>query len=330
MNVVLRWCSIDEQKRALSAVLGDIKVLLVFHPETVEPLLSSNVHITKSILYRPLLPWLGTGLLTSTGDKWRGRRKMLTPAFHFKILDDAMKVFNENADRLSSIVLEDGQNGKKTLDLFPYLCRCTLDIILESAMGKQMNFQHNRHSEYALCIQNIVHMLQVRQKSPWLFPDFLWKLSSWKTKENHYLDVLHGFTKSVIAERRKEAKTVSNSELDTSMTKKRVAFLDLLLNIKTADGKGLSDADIKEEVDTFMFEGHDTTACALSWTLLLLANHPECQEKILEEQLEIFGHDDVDTVDVKQDQLTKMKYLEACIKEGLRFDKFHCLRADNT
>ena len=80
-----------------------------------------------------------------------------------------------------------------------------------------------------------------------------------------------------------------------------------------------ADHDIREEVDTFMFEGHDTTACALSWTLLLLANHPHAQEKILAEQREIFGDvEDFATADVEQSQLAKMKYLEACVKEVRR------------
>jgi len=49
---------------------------------------------------------------------------------------------------------------------------------------------------------------------------------------------------------------------------------------KDADGNGMSDDDIRAEVDTFLFEGHDTTTVALSWILYLCAKYPDLQEKI--------------------------------------------------
>ena len=51
-------------------------------------------------------------------------------------------------------------------------------------------------------------------------------------------------------------------------------ILDLLFQAVLPDGSKLNDTDIQEEVDTFMFEGHDTTACAISWSLYLLGKHP--------------------------------------------------------
>ncbi|CAG4951273.1 unnamed protein product [Parnassius apollo] len=95
--------------------------------------------------------------------------------------------------------------------------------------------------------------------------------------------------------------------------KKRTAMLDLLIS---AEQEGLIDnAGIEEEVDTFMFEGHDTTASGLTYCLILFANYPEIQDNILTELKEIFGETKRAT---RIEDLNAMRYLDRCIKESLR------------
>ncbi|KAJ4450150.1 hypothetical protein ANN_01557 [Periplaneta americana] len=90
-------------------------------------ILNSRNNITKSVEYLAVQPWLGTGLLTSTNEKWHARRKMLTPTFHFKILEEYISVFNSNSrilvDKLESLARE------PYVEISSYIAMCTLDII---------------------------------------------------------------------------------------------------------------------------------------------------------------------------------------------------------
>lgn len=80
----------------------------------------------KSDDYNLLVPWLGDGLLISHGKKWFRRRKAITPAFHFKILEQFVDVFNRQTNIFIKI-LED--YGSKTFDIYPHVSHCALDII---------------------------------------------------------------------------------------------------------------------------------------------------------------------------------------------------------
>lgn len=65
----------------------------------------------------------------------------------------------------------------------------------------------------------------------------------------------------------------------------------------------------------FILQGHDTTATAMSWTLLCIGNNPEVQDKIHEEQLLVFG-DSKEPATLQQ--LSELKYLDRVMKEALR------------
>lgn len=151
--------------------------------------------------------------------------------------------------------------------------------------------------------------------------DAIFRLTSEYKRHSSYINTLHGFSNKVIRERKAELADNNNNNNNTVDAyddlgkKKRLAFLDLLIEY-SKNGTHLSNDDIREEVDTFMFEGHDTTSAAISWTLFLLGSHPEYQERVYEELESIFG-DDRDTPATMKN-LMDMRYLEFCIKDALR------------
>jgi cytochrome P450 family 4 len=90
-------------------------------------------------------------------------------------------------------------------------------------------------------------------------------------------------------------------------------MLDLLL---LAEKKGQIDEEgIKEEIDTFTFEAHDTTGMALAFTLMLLAENKDVQQTARQEVRDLFR---AKGGQLNSTDLQDLNYVERCIKESLR------------
>lgn len=124
--------------------------------------------------------------------------------------------------------------------------------ICDAAMGIQVNSQNESKNEYVHAIYEISELILHRMLRPWLFPDFIYKRCSAGKQFKHCLDILHNYTLDVIRNRKLSRK--SNNTSESKEEKKRLAFLDLLLEANE-NRNLLTDDDIRTEVDTFMFEG---------------------------------------------------------------------------
>lgn len=299
-------------------------VLAIFKADAVEELLTSNVILDKGKEYDIIRPWLATGLLTSGGSKWRTRRKLLTPAFHFRILEDFLPVFNEQ----SKIFVDKLRNHGKgsSYNIVPPVTLCTLDIICETIMGYVLNAQGNKRSDYVQAIQVVGEAFTRRLESPAFWIDSIFRLSKSGKQFFESIRALHDFTTKVIRERKQELQKelpdfLNNTDDDDDdvyglKTNNKRPFLDILLREHLKDPQNFTEEDVREEVDTFMFEGHDTTAMGISWALYLIGLYGEHQDLIHQELDSIFGDDKFRQI--TSEDLKEMKYLECCLKESQR------------
>lgn len=211
--------------------------------------------------------------MTSSKQKWRVRRKILTPAFHFRIIEDFLPIINEQSNVLVNKLDHLIGTGQQEFDVVPVVTLCMLDIICETAMGVKLNLQADSNHEYVEALYNISRIFLTRLMRPWLWPNLTFNLSTTGRQFNRSVQQTKNFTMKVIKERRDEwVKCLTDSGEESEETvvdnideiKKskffrkagananRLAFLDLLLQHHLVS-KQLSLEDLREEVDTFMF-----------------------------------------------------------------------------
>ncbi|XP_046555072.1 cytochrome P450 4B1-like [Haliotis rubra] len=288
-------------------------MVVVAHPESVRAILKTSEPKAKSGgSYDFLLPWLGDGLLVSDGKKWERNRRLLTPAFHFDILQPYLKVYNQVAQTFMRKV-ESASKGGNSVEVFAPASLATLDTMLQCALSYKEDIQDQGQSHpYVKAVIRIAYLILARAMNILHYIPIVYNLSANGREFSKLCKYVHEFSEDIITARKKALE--SDPEL---LNKRRLDFLDILLSARDDEGQGLTDREIRDEVDTFMFEGHDTTASAISWCLYALAKYPAEQEKVLQDVQQAVG----DKNEVEWDDLAKLKYLPIFIIDGVEVPK---------
>ncbi|KAI6184920.1 hypothetical protein M3Y97_00648700 [Aphelenchoides bicaudatus] len=301
-------CGEDAAKENVSLMkfqIGPFLVILPMDHEAVKNILNSNVELTKGRDYSFFEQWLGPGLLLGDGERWQKARKMATPAFHFSKLDEYAQTIDYHCRTLVDILKKE---TNKNINMYNYIKLCALDIIADTTMGVQLNAQQNSDQPYVHAVEEFNRLACYRSLRTFLRPDFMWSLTGYAREQNKSVKILHSFTEKVIKERMEVYKQDTDG-----LNQQRPNFLDLMLQLK--DSEKLSEEHLREEVDTIVFAGHDTTAHALSWAVWCFATHPEIQQRVYDELIEHFGESDSGFC---TKQLKELKYFDMCFKEVLR------------
>jgi len=257
----------------------------------------------KSYYYSYLVEWLGYGLLTNGGEDWKKKRRLLTPAFHFDVLKEYVPIFSKNTKNLLNCWQSEKDNE---FDMQNEMSFVTLDNIGETAFGISFGAISNRQSDVVEATMETTKRMTERFSNPLYDIDFIYKRSELFRVLHKNIKILNDWSKLSIEKRKKE--------IASSTDYRAKYFIDILLSSVDEDGKHLTEQEMLDEANTFMFEGHDTTSSGLMWTLYLIGKHPEVEKKVFEEVDRVLG----DTEEPTWEQITQLHYLNQVIKESHR------------
>ncbi|KAJ7965181.1 Cytochrome P450 [Quillaja saponaria] len=286
--------------------------LYVNQPELVKEL---NQCITldlgkPSYITKKLQPMLGNGVLRSNGLGWAQQRKIVAPEFFMDKVKGMVGLMIKSTQPLLSkweecIEAQGGSTAEVKVD--EDLRGVSADVIARVCFG-------NSYVKGKEVFSNLRNVQKAMSKQ-----NFLFGLSSFRgklfpiNKQNEVMSSLDREIESMILEAGKERKQDS---LEKSSSSER-DLMQLLLKGAASDqsilDKESSKRFVVDNCKNIYFAGHESTAVAASWCLMLLALHPEWQTRI---RVEITDHCPNGLEDA--DSISKLKTVTMVIHEVLR------------
>ena len=281
---------------------GPTPMLVITEPELMKEVLNNKEKCFIKVEpegYLKLL--LGDGLVTSEGEKWAKMRRLANNAFHGESLKG---MFPAVVDTIHLMLETWKQHEGEEIEVFSEFKMLTSEVISRTAFGS--GYMEGRNIFEML---SQLAILTSRDAFKTKFP-VISKI--WKTADDieaHKLE--KGIHDAIIRIIKKREEKVLTGELESYEND----FLGLLVTASYDEDekKRITVNDLVDECKTFYVAGHETTNTVLSWTVLLLAIHPEWQERAREEVIDVFGNHDPD-----YDGIGRLKKMTMIIDESMR------------
>lgn len=266
------------------------QVLMTTSPSGAAEIFSAPTSSLTSSLPSPLEPLLGSSsLILLQGEAHSQERKMIKPAFQGACLRSYVPLIHNAVTNTVN-----RHQFPTTLNVQSFMHELTLDVIIEVVFGVT---NEDRKIRYQDAIRSL---LKTFTPPIMLFPFVrrkMFGIAPWDRflRERSILDAL--ILEDIIRAKKQ--------------TEPRDDILSTLVNLKDEQGSPLSEVHIRDELTTLLAAGHETTANSLTWAIQLISSHQDIKCKLLNEIMAL-------PKDAPIEQIMKLKYLDAVIKEVLR------------
>lgn len=234
---------------------------------------------------------MGDGLLISDGEFWRRQRRLAQPAFHTRRI-------SQYADVMVGYTLDAvhaWQDGA-WMNVDAEMMRLTLRVVAKTLFDADVG-----GDEYQTVAEHLTRLLHIADEYfSALIPLPDWLPTRRNRQRRQSVNALNEIIMGIIEERRARAGD-------------RGDLLSMLMAATGEGGEGMTDGQLRDEVMTLYLAGHETTANALTWTWMLLAQHPAVREKLHAELDEVLGGRPP-----RYDDLDDLPYTERVVQEAIR------------
>jgi cytochrome P450 len=216
--------------------------------------------------FRELTGLMGDGLLTIDGDFHRQSRQIMLPAFHREQIAKSVDLVIEETEA----ALDSWRPGDR-IDLYSWTRHLSLRVAMRALFGLDPDSERVGSIDAAELFERALSFYA----RPYIAKILRGPGSPWRRMQQTARD-LNRLIYAEIADRR-AGRRPSGGESGGDI-------LSLLLQARDENGNQLSDRQIRDEVMTLMFAGHDTTTSTIAFMFYELAGHPQIVDRLQREQ----------------------------------------------